>query len=270
VISNPKRFFNHLHKKIGGTIQEHQLIKPNDRILIGLSGGKDSLILAETLALRKKYFPFHFELFAAHVFISNIGYRTDIAFLENFCKSLDIPFHLVELEAAIKKNKSPCFICSWYRRKTLFELTQKNRCNKLAFGHHMDDAIETLLMNMAYHGSISSIPYSMPFFDGRIEVIRPLLDCPEKKLKEFARYKNYPDEIITCPESKKTGRNSIKKILKELDQLTKDARINIFRCIGNQYPDYLPLKKKPGQQEDKSKRLTGKTVTKNNTNTNKY
>ena len=229
-----------INKKIGKAIYEQKVIEKNDKILIGLSGGKDSLIMSEMLAEKKEYFPFPFQLEAIHVNIKNIGYEVDEDYLKHFCNNLNIPLHLENLEVNIENNKSPCFVCSWHRRKTLFQSTQKIECNKLALGHNMDDAAETLLMNMVYHGMISGLPYKVSFFENTFEVIRPLLNCSEKILSEYANDKNYPKEIRTCPHSNKTGRQKIKSIIDQLKGLNKDSLINIFNSVNNQYPEYLP------------------------------
>ena len=155
-----RKQFEKISKKVGKAIFEHNMIEEGSRVLVGLSGGKDSLILLEALADRRKHFPFDFSLYAIHVSASQIGYKMDTGYLDEFCKSIGVPLFLEEIEVdlEIDPKKSPCFICSWNRRKRIFEKSKELECNKVALGHHKDDAIQTLLLNMIYHGSYSSLP----------------------------------------------------------------------------------------------------------------
>jgi tRNA(Ile)-lysidine synthase TilS/MesJ len=241
-----EKFIKYVHNTVGKTIYKHSLIQKDDHVLVGLSGGKDSLVLLETLAERKKYLPFKFNITATHILIDNIGYETDIKFLETFCKSLGVRFILKKftLENIASSKKSTCFLCSWNRRKAIFELTKEINCNKLAFGHHMDDALETMLMNMIYHGSVSSLPYKLSMFDGRVEVIRPLLEFTDEQMDEFAQIKDYPKEIRRCPYDKETGRESVSKLLDQVQKIYDQGKKNMFRSLSNQYPEYLPQYKK--------------------------
>ena len=169
-----KKQFEKICRKVGRAVLEYSMIEAGDRVLVGLSGGKDSMILLEALADRKKHFPFDFEIFAVHVTAKGVGYEMDTAYLEQFCKGLDVELHLEEIEVDLSADskKAPCFICSWNRRKRIFELSKELKCGKVALGHHKDDAIQTVLMNMIYHGSISSMPYTLSIFDGERDSIR--------------------------------------------------------------------------------------------------
>ena len=155
-----KTLFPRLRRRFQKGLADYRLIDDGDRILIALSGGKDSLALAELLAARARVWHPRFEVEAAHVVMANIGYRTDTAFLHDFCSRLGIALHVVEatFDATGDTRKSPCFLCSWNRRKALFALAQERGCNKIALGHHMDDILQTLLMNLAYQGAFSTMP----------------------------------------------------------------------------------------------------------------
>jgi len=237
-----QKLFDKICKKTGKAICEFKLIEDQDKVLVGLSGGKDSLILLEALANRRKHLPIDFELFAIHVSASNIGYKIDTVFLTDFCNELNVPIFLEEIHIDVSKKpeKSPCFICSWNRRKTIFKKSQELKCNKVALGHHKDDAIQTLLLNMIYHGSISSLPQKLSMFDNRIELIRPLLMIPENELVYYANMRGFNSQEKSCPYDKSTKRESIKKLIKEFDKLNKDSRKNLFRAMDNIYDDYLP------------------------------
>ncbi|MBN1598271.1 MAG: tRNA 2-thiocytidine biosynthesis protein TtcA [Bacteroidales bacterium] len=230
-----------LLKRVGRTIQKQELILENDKILVALSGGKDSMVLLEALADRKKRLPFSFELFAVHVYIDNIGYNIDTEYLNAFCNSAGVKFILKKFPLEVQKNtkKSTCFLCSWNRRKMIFSLSKQLGCNKIAFGHQMDDAIETLFMNMIYHGSISSIPYKLSMFDGRIELIRPLLEITDKELKEYSEWRDYKNEIRSCP-FENTERLKMKEAIENFTGDSLKMKKNIFRSMNNLFQDYLP------------------------------
>ncbi len=239
------KYINNLNKSVGSTIQKNQLIEENDRVLIGLSGGKDSLALLEVLADRHRCIPFKFEIIAAHINVTDVSYEIDNLYLNTLCEKLNIPLYIKHISIDLKKDpkKGVCFVCSWQRRKELFSLSKELNCNKLALGHHLDDANETYLMNMIYHGSISGMPYKLKMFHGRMELIRPLLDQREDKIKTYARYRNYPSEKKLCPYGDVTKRKAIKSILNRIEKIHPDAPKNIFRSPNNIFEEYLPLKK---------------------------
>lgn len=240
-----RKQFEKICKKVGKTIFDFHLIDDKDRILVGLSGGKDSLILLEALADRKKHIPVSFELFAVHVSATNVGYKADTDYLSGFCKEINVALYMenIEIDFARKPEKPPCFICSWDRRKKIFARAKELNCNKIALGHHYDDAIQTMLLNMIYHGSYSSLPQKLSMFGGRVNLIRPLLMIPEKELAYYASLSQFKEYEKSCPYEDSTKRNEIKDLLKMLDRLNKNARKNLFRAMDNIYSDYLPMRK---------------------------
>lgn len=223
-------------------MHSYLMLQEEDNILAGISGGKDSLVMLECLMNRKKHLPFDFSVHAVHVHIQNVGYESNIEFLNRFCNELNVPLHVLEysLEDIEKSDKAPCFICSWHRRKKIFELSKQLNCNKIAFGHHMEDALETMLMNMMFHGSISSLPQKLSMFDGRIEVIRPLLNTYEDDIEKFASYRDYPKQIKSCPYEDKTKRKAVRSILESMNNMYDKSKLNIFRAMDNIYSEYLP------------------------------
>ena len=240
-IRQKEKLFKKLCNKVGKTIMEHKLIKENDHILVGISGGKDSYILLETLTNRKRILPFKFEISAAHVEVKNVDYRINKDYMQEYCKKLNVPLITKNIQLEKKEtNKSMCFICSWNRRKNLFELTKEMRCNKLAFGHHRDDALQTFLMNMIYHGSISSLPYCLEMFEGRVQLIRPLLDLWEKDLAEYAFLSEIVKEEKICPWEENNKRTFAESLLKQIEKHYPKSPINMFHALDNIYPDYLP------------------------------
>lgn len=244
----PRTFEDRYTWKIGQktskTLHKQQMLSEGDNVLIALSGGKDSLALTELLAARRKHLPFAITLAAVHVRNISAGYQVNERWLREFCTSLSIPlvFKDITTDFSLQPNKKPCFICSWERRKAIFELTRDEGYNKLAFGHHRDDAVETLLMNMVYHGSVSSLPYTLSMFNGRVTVIRPLLDLKETELAEYARCRQFPSQIRQCPHEDKTSRNKMREVMTHFEALNPNAGINLFKAMGNIYREYLPGK----------------------------
>jgi tRNA 2-thiocytidine biosynthesis protein TtcA len=239
---NVKKQFRKICNKVNEAIHKYDLIRENDRILVGLSGGKDSMILLEALAEIKKHLPFSCELVAIHVTATNIGYEMDTDYLQKMCDDLAIPLHLKEIEVDLtaKTDKSPCFVCSWHRRKTIFAKSKELDCNKVALGHHKDDALETMLLNMIFHGSYSSLPQKLSMFEGRIELIRPLLMIPEEELADYARLRSFQQHDKDCPYEDTTRRDSVKELVNLIEKMNKGARKNMFRAMDNFYPEYLP------------------------------
>ncbi|MEA3462600.1 MAG: tRNA 2-thiocytidine biosynthesis TtcA family protein [Bacteroidota bacterium] len=242
-----EKLFKKICRKMGTTMRDHSLIVEGDHLLVGLSGGKDSMILLEALAERKNAVPFDFRLSAAHVEATGIGYEIDRDRLNSFCENLGIPLHYRTIEPDLLKDPSQtaCFICSWHRRKELFSLTKELNCNKLSLGHHRNDAIETLLMNMIYHGSISSLPYSLKMFEGRIQLIRPMMDLDERMLEDYARLNDLVKVEKSCPHEDRTQRENIAQLIKQVENLHGKGPFNIFKSMGKIFEEYLPGQVKP-------------------------
>jgi len=148
----------------------------------------------------------------------------------------------VDFDLTRNRKKSPCFVCSWYRRKELFKLSKELKCNKIALGHHMDDALETLFLNMIFHGSVSSLPEKLSMFNKRIELIRPLLHFTNEELGKYAFLKGFKSEEKTCNYANEVQRSRIKELLQDIYCLNARARVNIFRAMSNIYTEYLPGK----------------------------
>ncbi len=236
------QYIDKIEKRVGLAINRYSLIAAGDRVAVALSGGKDSLVLLETLAHRRRRLPINYELFAVHIFIRNIGYESDINFMQKFCSSLDIPFRLIEMEAdlTIDESKSKCFVCSWHRRKALFNFAEEMSCGKLALGHHMDDAIETLIMNMMYNGITSSLPPSLSMFDGKLQVIRPLILLEKDEVNRYAKIREFPDEVKRCPYGEETTRVKAGEMIRQMTSGSSAIKKSIFRSMSNIHREYLP------------------------------
>ena len=239
-----EKLFKKICRKMGTTLRDHQMVEEEDHVLVGLSGGKDSMILLAALAERQRSVPFPFRLSAAHVEAKGIGYEIDQSKLSAFCQDLGVPLHYRSIDPDLNKDpsKAACFVCSWHRRKVLFNLTRELNCQKLALGHHRNDAIETLLLNMIYHGSISSLPYSLSMFGGRMKLIRPLMDLEENLLKEYAGINKLVEVEKSCPHEDRTQRESIRRLIDNIENLHGKGPYNIFKSANKIFEEYLPRK----------------------------
>lgn len=230
-------------KKMGKAIIDFELIEEGDRIMVGVSGGKDSLVLLELLALRRKFKKQNFDVVAVHINVLELPYKVDREFLEEFCRNLDVPLVYRDINVDFERpsKKPACFRCSWHRRTTLFKMTDEFDCNKLALGHHMDDAIETLLMNMMYQGAVCSMPAKLSMFDGKIILIRPLILLKDQEMKEYSRIRKFVLEKEFCPHENVTKRKETAKLIEQFAGDDARIRTNMFRAMSNIQTEYLPI-----------------------------
>ncbi|HKL38789.1 MAG TPA: tRNA 2-thiocytidine biosynthesis TtcA family protein [Bacteroidales bacterium] len=233
-----------LKKKVGRAIHAYNQIEQDDRVLAGISGGLDSLVMLEMLATRMKFIPIRYHLEAIHVHMEDMPEHTDLKGLDEFCKRLGIPLHILKTttEWTGSKKKSTCFRCSWNRRKTIFQQASEKGFNKIALAHHMDDALETLLMNMTFHGEMSSIPPKISMFERRFDLIRPMLLSSDEEIKAYANHQNIQHLQGECPYEDKSKRENFREIVKEVSDMHRLAKINLFNAMGTINPDYLPSK----------------------------
>ncbi len=222
----------------------YRLIEDGDKVLIGVSGGKDSLALLELLARRSRIRRPSFTVMAAHVAVTNIGYRSDIDYLRSLCEGFGVELVTVETsyEMATDTRKSPCFLCSWNRRKALFTVAQRHGCNKIALGHHQDDVIETLYMNMMFQGAFSTMPPMLRMRKFDLAVIRPLCLVPESRLVAMAASRGYKGQVKACPYEHQSSRTAVKHLLKEMEALNPEMRHNIWGSMSNVQTEMLPPK----------------------------
>ena len=228
-----KTAFQQLQRQFNRAMREYRLIEDDDKVLVALSGGKDSLCLLELLASRRKVFVPKFSIEAVHIRMENIAYETDTHYLEDFCRQLNVPLHILttSFDASTDHRKSPCFLCSWNRRKKMFSLAQQLGCNKIALGHHMDDIIHTALMNIAFQGRFDSMPVSLRMKKMPITVIRPLCLCHEADIKQYAEEKHYQKQVKQCPYEHDTYREDIRRIYTEIEKLNPEARYSIWNAL---------------------------------------
>ncbi len=227
---------------MGKAIHRYGLIQDGDRIVVGVSGGKDSLTLLHLLNERRKRVPIHYELIPIHI---DLGFHTGRAeILRDHFEAKGLPYHIEFTQIGRRANspenrENPCFLCAWERRKRLFHLTQQFGCNKIALGHHKDDIIETFLLNLFYSAEISTMLPLQTLFKGKITLIRPLALIEEKSIERFAKELNLPFGVSGCPVSGKTKRKEIKELIEGLEKKNKKIKGNIFRALSNVKTDYL-------------------------------
>ena len=218
------------------------MISQGDRILLGVSGGIDSQSLLYVLHEVKQKAPVEFEIIPVHI---DPGFEGGCAGeLSAYVRANFGPL-LVEktdygIRAHSKENRSnPCFLCSRLRRKRLFELAKEKGCNKIALGHNKDDLIETLFINIFYAGKIASMKPRQSFFDGAIEIIRPLSYVEKKDITTFSHTVGLTSFENPCPSAGNTKRSQIRDVLDMVYKQNKHIKGNIFRAMGNIVPDYL-------------------------------
>ena len=242
-----------LTKRFHKACADYGLIADGDHILVGLSGGKDSLALVEFLGKRAQVYVPRFKVTAVHVRVKERDYHSDLSYLEDFCARVRVPFVVRDTEIASKasslevkgketKEKHPCFLCSWYRRKALFDVAQELGCNKIALGHHKDDLVETLLMNLIFQGSVATIPPLLQMDKMPIQMIRPLCLIEEKDIQQYANLSSYEKQVKLCPLEKVSNRAEVKQLLAQLEALNPNVRDSIWGAMENIKSDYLPKK----------------------------
>ncbi len=242
------RLQKRLTKRFHKACADYHLIEDNDHILIGLSGGKDSLALVEFLGRRQRIHVPRFKVTAVHISIESIGYQSNLEYLQDFCQQHGVP--LVHKTATITpiehandtKAKNQCFLCSWYRRKALFEAAQELGCNKIALGHHKDDIVETLLMNLIFTGTFGTIAPKLQMEKFPILMIRPLCLIHEEDIQHYATLAHYQKQDKRCPFEQESARADIKQLIQTLKQLNPNAIDSIWGAMENIKSDYLPHK----------------------------
>ena len=235
-----------LRHRFHQTAAEYSLIEEGDRILIAVSGGKDSLALLELMAARVRVLKPRFEIVATHIVMTNIPYQTDTTYLTDFARNLGVEMHIVEafFDATGDTRKSPCFLCSWNRRKALFETAKKLGCNKIALGHHQDDVLVTLLMNMTFQGAFSTMPPALKMNKFDMTIIRPLCRIEERDIQRLAELHEYRKQQKNCPYEHTSNRSRMADVLRTLESLNPEARYNLWGSMTNVQTELLPPKVK--------------------------
>lgn len=227
-----------LTKRFHKACADYSLIEQGDHILIALSGGKDSLALVELLGHRAQIFVPRFKVTAIHVRVKERAYISDLAYLQSFCDEHHVP--LIVRDTAINSlpyegrdgEGSPCFLCSWYRRKALFDAAQELGCNKIAFGHHKDDIVETLLMNLIFEGKFTTIYPKLQMDKMPLQLIRPLCLIEERDLTRYAALRGFVPQKQPCPFERASARTDIKSLVSQLETLNPNVRDSLWGAIS--------------------------------------
>lgn len=242
---------SYISNRIGKAIADYNLIEHKDRILVAVSGGKDSMTLLKLLAERKRWAPVSFELIAMHVETDfRCGGCIHTKKLKTFFKSLGVKSHFAKIrvrekgqEGKVKGKGVSCFWCAWNRRKALFMAADKLGCTKIALGHHKDDIIETLLLNLLFQGEFAAMNPRQELFGGKIVIIRPLCYVEEENMKKFAGESGFPSQVCRCPNADTSKRRMMKNFIKDMEKVCPHVKTNIFRSISRVKEEYINIKK---------------------------
>ncbi|MDO9538374.1 MAG: ATP-binding protein [Thermoplasmata archaeon] len=224
---------DYLCNRIDSAVREHNMIEDGDRILVGVSGGKDSTSLLDLLKYRLAYSHEKYEIAAVHIVGDARG--GDIEFykpLEQWFINEGVQYHIRKLHVPENENlPMNCERCRWNRKKTIFEIADELKCNKIALGHNRDDFAQTALMNMFMHGVFESMPFVANYFDGRFFLIRPLAYVGNKYLESYARQMNFPIIPNECPAADFSKRQSTRDLMKIIEKDFKYASRNIMKAL---------------------------------------
>ena len=233
-----------LARQMGHCIRDFSLVEPGDRLMVCLSGGKDSYALMQLLERARHKAPFSFELVAVHLDQGHPGY--DGAPLRQWLREKNFQHHILSENTytVVKRNvpegKTYCSVCSRLRRGILYNAADSLGCTKIALGHHRDDALETLMLNLFFAGSMGAMPAKLVSDDGRHTVIRPLLYCAEDDLREFAEEQQFP--ILPCDlcgSQSNLWRQQVKHLLSDLENRIPGVRTSMLAALGNVRPRHL-------------------------------
>lgn len=233
-----------LRRYVGRAIADFNMIEEGDKIMVCLSGGKDSYAMLDVLMNLQRHAPVNFQLVAVNLDQKQPGFPEHIlpAYLDN----LDINYHILEKDTySIVKEKTPegkttCGLCSRLRRGSLYAFAEEIGATKIALGHHRDDIVETLFLNMFYGGKISAMPPKLLSDDKRNVIIRPLAYCQESDIAAYAQLKSFP--IIPCNlcgSQENLQRQNIKKMLADWEVIQPGRMANMFKAVQNVKPSQL-------------------------------
>jgi tRNA 2-thiocytidine biosynthesis protein TtcA len=228
-----------LARKVGKAISDYRLIEDGDRVMVGLSGGKDSWALLQILDVLRQRAPIRFSLIGVTVDSGYDGYRHDL--IAQTCEQRGWEYRIIHTEIGelvddlIDQNATPCSLCARMRRGVLYRIADEVRATKIALGHHLDDFIETLLLNLFFAGSLKAMPARLVSDNGQHVVIRPLVTVTEAEARNYARERNLP--IISCC-CRACGdlslqRQRVKRLIAELEVEHPEIKNSMIRALAN-------------------------------------
>ena len=238
-------------------IEDYEMIRPGDRIAVGVSGGKDSLILLYAMAKLKRFYPLPFELHAITVHPGT--QEMDFSGVERLCGELDVPYHLIRTEIFhiifdLRKEKNPCSMCAKMRRGAIHNAMAELGLNKIALGHHFDDAVETFFLSLFYEGRISCFQ-PVTYLDRMgITQIRPLLYCGEGMIRNAAARHHLPVVHNPCPADGSTRRQEVKELVAQLSKQYPRLKDYVFGAMQRlPLPEWGPreYRRRPLSEEEK-------------------
>jgi len=231
-----------LNREVGRALVKYHMMDDGDRILVGVSGGKDSIALLWTLAERQRRSPIAYTLFPVHI---DPGFPGGFAGdLQDQCRDMGLDLRVETTDYgpfahSAENRENPCFLCARLRRKRLFEVAHQLGCRKVALAHNKDDIIETFFMNICYAGEVSTMLPAQPFFKGLFTVIRPLAFAEEDLIRRFVRQKGLRTFQNPCPSARRSKRADIKWLLETLYRSNPKIKGNVFRAMHHVKLDYL-------------------------------
>ncbi len=232
-----------LNRKIGQAMHDWSMLEDGDRVLVGVSGGIDSLVTAWVLKMWRFKAPIDYRLEA--VFVDN-GYwsperggEPPVVSIERQMRRWDIEVSKVEAWPVKDKQEQRCFLCARNRRSQLFELARQKGCAKLALGHHKDDLVETLFINALYSGNISTMLPKQVLFEGRLSLIRILSYLEKDEVIELGRIAGFEPVKNYCPLAEDTRRETVRSILARIYQEVPEAKGSLFSALGNVRNGYM-------------------------------
>ena len=215
-------------------VDTYQMINEGDHIAVGISGGKDSLTLLCALYGLKRFYPKSFDLTAITV---NLGFQNlDLEPIKRMCRTLEIPYKIVDTQIARiifeeRRENNPCSLCAKMRKGALNAAIKELGCNKIAYAHHKDDVIETMLLSLLYEGRFYSFPPKTYLDQMDLTVIRPLILAEEKEVKQAVRRENFPIIKSSCPVDGHTEREWAKQWVREMEHQKRDIKSQIFGAM---------------------------------------
>ncbi len=233
-----------LRRQVGQAIADYNMIEDGDRVMVCLSGGKDSYTLLDVLRQLQAKAPVRFELVAVHLDQKQPGY--DPAILPNYLRTIEQPFEILEqdtysvVQRVIPEGKTMCGLCSRLRRGALYSFAERAGFSKIALGHHRDDMVETLFLNMFHHSKLKAMPPKLLSDNGKHVLIRPLAYCKEADIAEYAALREFPIMPCNlCGSQETLQRKAIKAMLHEWEKKHPGRSENVFRALTSIAPSQL-------------------------------